>query len=161
MQIFRVSPDPKVSAEFLDNHRLSKQVLELYQIIRVCLGELDVIKTGPGYRHHPVVEAVYNNGKPYLWGAWILLAAMNEEHMRRGGKRSEVFKKELEGLYDVVKKTDQTLSLSHEDLPPFYIEGEKRIYGGEAYQMYVKLLFDKWQHDKIPPRCHINLNNKA
>ena len=92
VQIFRVGSNPKVSAEFLDNRRLSKQVLELYQIIRVCLGELGAIQTGTGYRNHPVVKAVYNEGNPYLWGALEIMDAMNYEHLRRGGNQSEHFK---------------------------------------------------------------------
>ncbi|GEP84005.1 Uncharacterised protein [Staphylococcus piscifermentans] len=161
MQIFRVSPNPNVSAEFLDNRRLSKQVLELYQIIRVCLGELGAIQTGTGYRNHPVVKAVYNEGNPYLWGALEIMDAMNREHLRRGGNQSEHFKNELADLRQIVEEAVEEYQLSHAKLPPFYVEGKVRIEGDEAYELYQKLLYKKWRNDKIPPRCNINLKNKG
>ena len=161
MQIFRVSPNPKVSAEFLDNRRLSKQVLELYQIIRVCLGELGTIQTGSGYRNHPVVKAVYNDGKPYLWGALEIMDAMNHEHLRRGGKQSEHFKNELADLHRIVEEAAKKHQIPYVKLPPFYVEGKVRIEGDEAYERYRNLLYKKWRNDKIPPRCNINLKNKG
>jgi hypothetical protein len=83
MQIFRVSSNHKTSAQFLDNRRLSKQVLELYQIIRVCLGAMELIEADTSYLRHPIVKNVYHDGKPYLYDAAALLKAMDEEHQTK------------------------------------------------------------------------------
>lgn len=91
MQIFRVSPNHEVSAKYLDNRRLSKQILELYQIIRVCLAHMELIEGNTKYIHHPIVQHVYNDGNPYIIDTFQLLKEMNKEHIRRGGKRSESF----------------------------------------------------------------------
>lgn len=159
MQIFRVSPNPKVSAEFLDNRRLSKQVLELYQIIRVCLGELDIIQTGNGYRHHPVVEHVYHNGQPYIYGALVLLDAFNNEHLRRRGHQSAEFREKLEKLHQTIQQADKVHHFTRDALPPMYIEGKERVAGDASYALYQKLLYKKWSQDTIPPRCDINLKD--
>ena len=155
MQIFRVSPDHEVSAKFLDNRRLSKQVLELYQIIRVCLGEMGHVEVNTRYLQHPVVKAVYNDGRPYLPDTLALLEAMDEEHMRRGGKRSLEFRDDLETLNRMIKgKMDEGI-FSEEKLPPFYVYGNERCFSEAAYRKYEELLFSKWASDKIPPRCNV------
>ncbi|WP_462421872.1 pyrimidine dimer DNA glycosylase/endonuclease V [Salinicoccus sp. Marseille-QA3877] len=154
MQIFRVSEDHQVSAQFLDNRRLSKQVLELYQIIKVCLGALGIVEVNTRYLHHPVVKAVYNEGQPYLMDTLAMLDAMDAEHLRRGGKRSEEFRKNLGELSSLIKDRFSEKIFSKAKLPPFYIYGTERCYTDEAYKKYEKLLFRKWNADKIPPRCN-------
>lgn len=155
MQIFRVSPDHEVSARFLDNRRLSKQVLELYQIIRVCLGGMGLVEVNTRYLHHPVVKAVYNEGKPYLPDVLEMLEAMDQEHMRRGGKRSAAFREDLERLNRLIREELDGSLFSGERLPPFYVYGTERCYTDAAYGKYEALLFSKWAADKIPPRCNV------
>ncbi|MBI5975974.1 pyrimidine dimer DNA glycosylase/endonuclease V [Staphylococcus canis] len=150
MQIFRVSADHQVSARFLDNRRLSKQVLELYQIIRVCLAEMGVIEGNTRYLSHPIVKHVYHEGTPYLADTMALLEAMNAEHLRRGGKRSDAFREDLERLRKIVS---QVAHLNPDPLPPFYVYGDDKVVGEDAYVCYEALLFQKWQADKIAPRC--------
>ena len=104
MQIFRVSPNHEVSAKYLDNRRLSKQILELYQIIRVCLAHMELIEGNTKYIHHPIVQHVYNDGNPYIIDTFQLLKEMNKEHIRRGGKRSESFKQDLSNLALIIDK---------------------------------------------------------
>ncbi|SOC45228.1 pyrimidine dimer DNA glycosylase/endonuclease V [Salinicoccus kekensis] len=155
MQIFRVSPDHNVSARFLDNRRLSKQVLELYQIIRVCLGGMGLVEVNTRYLHHPVVKAVYNEGRPHLPDALAMLKAMDEEHRRRGGRRSDAFREDLAGLDRLIKEELDESLFSEEKIPPFYVYGTERCHTEEAYEKYEALLFSKWAADKIPPRCNI------
>ncbi|MCU5746977.1 pyrimidine dimer DNA glycosylase/endonuclease V [Staphylococcus sp. SQ8-PEA] len=153
MQIFRVSPDHKVSAAFLDNRRLSKQVLELYQIIRVCLVEMDIIEGNSRYLSHPIVKHVYNEGESYLHDALYMLHCMDEEHRQRGGKRSAQFREDLAQLEDTV--TNYRHLFSTDAIPPFYVFKEEKIYGDQAYTKYLELLYSKWAQDKVPPRCGI------
>lgn len=155
MQIFRVSPDHDESARFLDNRRLSKQVLELYQIIRVNLSLIGVLDTNTRYRHHPIVKHVYNEGFPYITGTAALLFACDREHQRRGGKRSAAFREDLDALKELIESRSGEDIWSHDPLPPFYAYGDARIYGQEAYVSYRRLLFEKWQKDRIAPRCGI------
>lgn len=157
MQIFRVSEDHKTSAQFLDNRRLSKQVLELYQIIRVCLGQKGIIETDTSYLKHPVVKNVYNHGDAYIYDAVNLLKEMDKEHQRRGGKRSSEFRSDLEILYNIVDDKNHQGMFNSDKLPPFYVFGEERCYSQEAYRKYEALLFEKWKNDKIPPRCGVKI----
>lgn len=155
MQIFRVSPDHGVSARFLDNRRLSKQVLELYQIIRVCLGEMGLVEVNTRYLSHPVVKAVYNGGSPYMPDTLAMLEAMDREHLRRGGKRSPEFRENLQDLARLIREETHKGMFSEEKLPPFYVYGTERCFTEEAYEKYEVLLYSKWAADKIPPRCNI------
>lgn len=157
MQIFRVSSNHKTSAQFLDNRRLSKQVLELYQIIRVCLGAMELIEADTSYLRHPIVKNVYHDGKPYLYDAAALLKAMDEEHQRRGGQRSPKFRNDLEAVYTIVYDKNHESLFSTAPLPPFYVFGEERCTTDAAYDKYETLLFKKWQNDKIPPRCSLGI----
>ncbi|MBW0766208.1 MULTISPECIES: pyrimidine dimer DNA glycosylase/endonuclease V [Mammaliicoccus] len=156
MQIFRVSPNHGVSAKYLDNRRLSKQILELYQIIRVCLAHMELIEGNTKYIHHPIVQHVYNDGNPYIIDTFQLLKEMNKEHIRRGGKRSESFKQDLSNLALIIDKNRS--HFSDENLPPIYVYGNDKIYGDTAYEEYIKLLYYKWQNDKIPARCNCLIN---
>ncbi|MDG0843077.1 pyrimidine dimer DNA glycosylase/endonuclease V [Staphylococcus equorum] len=155
MQIFRISSDHKKSARFLDNRRLSKQVLELYQIIRVCLAKLNLVDINSNYIKHPIVAHVYNNGKPYLIDTFNILESMNEEHIRRGGKRSVDFKNDIARLREIVYKEEYQKYFSYEMLPPFYVFGDCKVHGEDAFELYQTLLFNKWKKDKIPPRCGV------
>ncbi|MDG0821689.1 pyrimidine dimer DNA glycosylase/endonuclease V [Staphylococcus equorum] len=155
MQIFRISSDHKKSARFLDNRRLSKQVLELYQIIRVCLAKLNLVDVNSNYIKHPIVAHVYNNGEPYIIDTFKLLESMNEEHIRRGGKRSVDFNNDIERLSEIVYKEEYQKYFSHKMLPPFYVFGDRKVYGEDAFELYQILLFNKWKEDKIPARCGI------
>ncbi|MCE4956590.1 pyrimidine dimer DNA glycosylase/endonuclease V [Macrococcoides caseolyticum] len=155
MQIFRVSQDHEISARFLDNRRLSKQVLELYQIIRVCLAELKVIEGNTRYLSHPIVKHIYNDGHPYLFDCFKMLEVMDQEHRRRGGKRSETFKADIAKLAMVIY--DHHHLFNKESIPPLYVYGTDKIYGASAYEAYQKLLYEKWEQDKIAPRCGTKL----
>ena len=155
MQIFRVSEDFDTSAQFLDNRRLSKQILELYQIICVCLGQMGIIDVNTRYINHPVVQKVYNDGRPYLRDATELLKAMDREHFRRGGKRSPDFRDALDVLYETVDDRSHDGRFSTDRLPPFYIYGDERCDTQEAYSKYERLLFEKWKKDKVSARCSI------
>ncbi|ULG72022.1 pyrimidine dimer DNA glycosylase/endonuclease V [Macrococcus brunensis] len=151
MQIFRVDADHKISAQYLDNRRLSKQVLELYQIIRVCLAELKIIEGNTRYLHHPIVKQAYNNGKPYIIDLYNMLVEMDLEHQRRGGKRSPAFKEDLDVLADIIFANQE--AFSHEPLPPYYVYGDTRLEGETVYEAYQQLLHDKWLNDTTSPRC--------
>ena len=153
MQIFRISSAHHQSAQFLDNRRLSKQVLELYQIIRVCLAEMNIIKGNTRYLSHPIVKHVYHDGEPYLLDAYALLRAMDEEHQQRGGKRSSDFREDLNHLECII--TQYQSRFSAESLPPIFIYGDEKVYGEAAYIQYQRLLYEKWSTDRIPPRCNI------
>lgn len=153
MQIFRVHENHKISAQFLDNRRLSKQVLEMYQIIRVCLAELKIIETNTQYLSHPIVKSIYNDGYPYILDAYALLKVLDEEHRQRGGKRSNEFRKDLDRLGEIVEAHKS--KFSPDGIPPFFVYGDEKLYGEAVYRRYEELLFDKWRADKISPRCNI------
>ncbi|RIL40680.1 hypothetical protein BUY93_14840, partial [Mammaliicoccus fleurettii] len=80
---------------------------------------------------------------------------MNEEHIRRGGKRSVDFKNDIARLREIVYKKEYQKYFSHEKLPPFYVFGDYKVHGEDAFELYQTLLFNKWKKDKIPPRCGI------
>ncbi|GGB08785.1 hypothetical protein ERX37_07000 [Macrococcus hajekii] len=151
MQIFRVEADHNISAKYLDNRRLSKQVLELYQIIRVCLAEIKIIEGNTRYLHHPIVKHAYNNGSPFIMDLYQMLIAMDEEHQRRGGKRSAAFKSDLEQLAETITLNQHLFS--HESLPPFFVYGDVKLTGDKVYAAYKELLHEKWLNDTISPRC--------
>lgn len=153
MQIFRVHENHQVSAQFLDNRRLSKQVLEMYQIIRVCLGAMDIIETNTRYLSHPIVKSIYNEGHPYLIDAYEFLQILDREHQRRGGNRSTEFKGDLDALGKLIDV--HAVRFNSNKIPPYFVYGDEKIYGETVYESYEKLLFEKWQADKIPPRCNI------
>lgn len=157
MQIFRVSPDHTTSARYLDNRRLSKQVLELYQILRVNLSLVGVLDTNTRYQHHPIVKHVYNGGNPYITDTYRLLEACDLEHQRRGGKRSPAFREDLESLKRLIESHLDDDLWRHDPLPPLYVFGDDRVYGDAAYDLYVTLLYDKWTADTIAPRCGTGL----
>lgn len=117
MQIFRVHQNHDISARFLDNRRLSKQVLELYQIIRVCLAEMNIISVNTRYLSHPIVKFIYNNGHPYLLDAFDLLKSYDQEHKRRGGVRSTNFKEKLIDLERIIYSNKHLFS--ERSLPAF------------------------------------------
>lgn len=153
MQIFRIHPDHEISARYLDNRRLSKQVLELYQIIRVCLAEMNVIEGNTRYLHHPIVKHVYNEGHPYIIDTYKMLEAMDKEHQRRGGKRSQNFKEDLKALKDIILQ--HKAKFNSLPLPPLYVYGDDKLYGNKVYEAYKQLLQLKWKNDTIAPRCSI------
>lgn len=153
MQIFRVHENHKISAQFLDNRRLSKQVLEMYQIIRVCLGEMNIIDTNTRYISHPIVKSIYNEGHPYLIDAYKFLQILDEEHKRRGGKRSAEFRADIDALGVIID--GHKSQFNYDGIPPYFVYGDEKLYGEAVYSRYEKLLFNKWQLDKIPPRCNI------
>lgn len=154
MQLFRVSANHQISAQFLDNRRLSKQVLETYQIIRVCLAELQLIEGNTKYLQHPIVKHVFNNGSPYLSDTWHYLQVCNEEHLLRGGNRNADFRTKLTELGKIIEKYTDLYSV--EPLPPYFVYGDKKVYGPKAYELYQILLYDKWSNDKVAPRCGIH-----
>lgn len=157
MQIFRINPSHEKSAAYLDNRRLSKQVLELYQILRVNLSMIGLLETNTRYLHHPIVKHVYNDGHPFITHTFKLLIACDREHQRRGGKRSPGFRKDLDELASLIEAHEGDCLWNEDPLPPFYVYGDAKIYGEEAYSLYASLLHEKWQNDKIPPRCGIHL----
>ncbi|WP_272030948.1 pyrimidine dimer DNA glycosylase/endonuclease V [Oceanobacillus kimchii] len=154
MQLFRVSANHQISAQFLDNRRLSKQVLETYQIIRVCLAELQIIEGNTKYLQHPIVKHVFNNGSPYLSDTWRYLQACNDEHILRGGIRNIEFRSQLFKLGQTIEEYKNLYSV--EPLPPYFVYGDRKVYGQRAYELYQTLLYVKWSNDKIAPRCGIH-----
>ncbi len=159
MQVFRVSPDHDISARYLDNRRLSKQVLELYQILRVTLSLIGVLDTNTRYRHHPIVKHIYNDGRPYITDTYRLLDACDKEHQRRGGKRSPAFREDLDGLKRLIEHHAGDGLWHDGPLPPYYVYGDVRIEGDAAYLAYIELLNAKWLADTIAPRCGVNRKN--
>lgn len=153
MQIFRVHEDHTISAQFLDNRRLSKQVLEMYQIIRVCLGEMNIIETNTRYLSHPIVKWIYNDGFPYLIDAHDFLKVLDDEHQRRGGNRSIKFRQDLIALSEIIEK--HKTQFNFDPIPPIFVYGDDKVYGQQAYRRYEQLLFNKWTNDNIPPRCNV------
>ncbi|TDM12750.1 pyrimidine dimer DNA glycosylase/endonuclease V [Macrococcus lamae] len=155
MQIFRPYESHEQSALYLDNRRLSKQVLELYQIIRVCLAKMEIIEGNTRYLSHPVVKHIYNNGHPYLPDALHFLHACDMEHQRRGGRRNEAFRDDVIRLTEMIHNNYK--QFNDNKIPPYYVYGDDKVYGDSVYQLYRELLYQKWLDDTIAPRCGVNL----
>jgi hypothetical protein len=158
MQIFRPFESHEQSAMYLDNRRLSKQVLELYQIIRVCLAEMNIIEGNTRYLSHPIVKHIYHEGHPFLPDALHFLHACDVEHQRRGGNRNEAFRNDLLRLTELIEHHYH--SFDDKRIPPFYVYGDVKVYGEDVYGLYRELLHQKWLDDQIAPRCGVSLTAK-
>ncbi|WCN36558.1 pyrimidine dimer DNA glycosylase/endonuclease V [Aneurinibacillus uraniidurans] len=158
MQIFRPFKCYDQSARFLCDSRLNKQVLECYQVAKSILVHMTIMEGRGGYFRHPITQHVYNNGRPYLPSLYQFMEACNREWLRRGKNRGSEFAAKIENLrLIVIKHHDQ---FSWEYLPPFYCYGDDRVYHEEqVYQLYRKLLKQKWGTDKIIPKCSIILKH--
>lgn len=146
MQIFRPFESHKTSAQYLDNARLNKQVVEAYQIIRTILAHEGIIEAGNKYINHPIVKFIYNNGDPYLYDLYQYLLCCNKEFIARGGNRSQDFQDKIDGLYNYVKEYVII------NMPPYYRYGSDEIYDETAFEKYQTLIKQKWAKDKNPPR---------
>lgn len=145
MQIFRPFPDHTQSARYLCDSRLNKQTLEASQIIRLCLAGIGAINANTRYLSHPVVQHVYNGGRPYLLDMLRYMSACDAEFQRRGGNRGAKFAKDMADLYDIV-----AYNIWRSDdgpLPPYFVSGSERISGPEAYSAYRRLLGAKWAEE--------------
>lgn len=156
LQLFRPFLDHTRSAQFLDDRRLNKQVLEGYQIARVCLAELGCLTSNTRYMTHPMVRHVYHGGKPYLPDLIAYIEACDHEFRRRGGKRGNAFAAKLSQLAEQVQM-HHALMDAHA-LPPYFVFGDRRESDPEkVFRLYRQLLYTKWASDGQWARARIHL----
>ncbi len=148
MQIFRPFESHTLTAQFLDDIRLNKQIVEAYQIALICFKKLELIPAiKMGYQNHPMVSFIFNNGKPYIPDLLTYITTLNNEWIARGFKRSESFYQNIDELLKIlILHVDK---FNYDTIPPCYIYGGINDLTSNAYQMYQDLLYEKWSKDKI------------
>lgn len=157
MQLFLPYADDLPStARFLDDQRLNKQIIEAYQIGLTVLKMLDGYDKG--WARHPATKFVYNNGKPKFSWLALYIKTLDSEWNRRGFIRSEKMRLKLQQLFENITRFE----FDNKHVCSFVgkIEGiTKTVYDSsmsEVSKLYQQLLFDKWNHDKIPAKCTID-----
>jgi hypothetical protein len=137
--------DIKKSVQSLDDRRLIKQILEIYQLIQIRLKELDgqVVKS---YSNHPI----YLHYKDYLDFMIEYGLESCKEYKHRFSKTHSFHNKFIDLFFN---KDSQTFVF----YKPFYAEGSKKskncIRTSESVGvLYQSKLVNKWKKDKIKPR---------
>lgn len=154
MQIFRPFESHEETAQFLDDVRLNKQIVEAYQIALLSLKKLELIPAVKmGYQNHPMVNFIFNHGKPYLPDLIAYITILNREWIARGFKRSESFYENLQYLLTfIITNPDK---FTYDKIPPYYVFGGVIDDTENAYQLYQDLLYQKWSTDKITVKVSI------
>ena len=148
MQIFRPFESHAQTAQFLDDVRLNKQIVEAYQIAILCLKRMELVPAEKmGYNHHPMVDFIFNQEKPYIPDLMIYIKVLNDEWINRGFKRSPDFIDKLNKINQLILDNLSRFSLGK--MPPYYLYGGVVDTTTNAYQMYQDLLYQKWSQDKI------------
>lgn len=84
MNLFASSPDPRISAQWLDSKRVNKMITETAQIICTVLRS-DGIKDLPfksTHEHHPIVKWAAESEANLNWTAWHHIALHEEWEYR-------------------------------------------------------------------------------
>jgi len=141
-------PDHNQTAQYLDDIRLNKQIVEAYQIAEICLIQLGLRQGKTAWKHHPIVKNVYNNGKPYLPDLYRYITTCDREWIRRGKNRGSEFRSKLLKLGEDIFNNINLFSWE-----------PMKVY--ESYDYYKLLLKDKWDSDKIVVKCSIGGNSNV
>ena len=99
MNIFATSPCPMMSAQWLDNSRVNKMVLESGQMLSLRLiqsgelkvGDLDIAgfpRLGLAHESHPCVLWIKERPENYDWLAAHFIALLEEKQLRFGRPHS-------------------------------------------------------------------------
>lgn len=161
MNIFITSPCPKKCAEYLDNKRVVKMVLESTQMLCTALNELAGEQITPyksTHKNHPCNVWVRESLENFYWLVSHALALSNE-YERRYNKRHKC----LSVIRQVVN-IPHTFTFKGEfpkhELTTFPNCARNKSLGidytGEenVFIAYRKYLNDRWDTDKQPPRWY-------
>lgn len=144
MNIFMPMTDIYESVKSLDDNRLRKQILEVWQLCELFKREQKGELFGRGYHNHPVYKYYSQNINGYYFMQLYGMFACKEYKYRFGQehKLAYAFKSNAWGFC----------------FHPAYIAGQKAKGTQEiddtdrAYGKYRKKLTEKWDNDKQPPK---------
>lgn len=148
MQLFVTSPDPAKCAEYLDNRRLNKQILECAQILSTVMWLLGEEETPykPTHKHHPIVQSVAADHNLIQWVLRFMYECKNEYYIRRSKihKCEQVFDHFVRWCLSI-RYTKYLL-----EAKDFYdCSGES---GPNVFDNYKLCLAKKWATDKVKPK---------
>lgn len=149
MNIFFTDPCPKKSAEYLDNKRVVKMILESCQMLSTAINELGgKAPYRSTHKNHPSNVWVRESYENFMW-LWNHMEALSEEYLTRYGKQHKsylIFKnsdilvqaKQLLPNKGLTKKpncaANQSLGISYKHVEDIY----------SAYKLYLN---DRWEND--------------
>lgn len=145
MQIFVTDPNPKLCAQYLDDLRLRKMILESGQLLSNALhqkGFPSSIKQT--HIHHPLTKWVAQDNNHYNW-LYVHFLALLEEYRYRFNKSHSWSKYE-------------NLFLGQSFITTLYIETNLNFVNCTPYKdidvftAYKTHLREKWKTDKRPPK---------
>lgn len=138
--------DIQKSVESLDDLRLNKQALEVYQLLSNAIKEQngEEIK---GYKNHPIYVH-YKDNIRFLMAYGYRCCAEWQYRFHRTHNLTSAF------MYCIASYGIDIENISY---VPFYMEGSKgkpnhiRTYDNVS-ELYQQKLINKWQNDKKPPK---------
>ena len=143
MNIFYTSPDPVEFAEYLDDKRVVKMVLETAQLLSTarCLsGHASTYK--PTHRNHPCAVWVRTSAANYAW-TYRHFRALLAEYTKRFSKTHACERLLSELRYCKLPEAGFT--------EPVNCTPHKELSTIEAYKI---TLAEKWANDKLTPRWY-------
>lgn len=156
MNIFLSSSSAKQSIQELDDLRLQKQLVEVYQLLTLAIKEQEEGKEiKAGHYHHPVY-LFYRDNIPFLVYYGYIAC---QEYEYRFGKQHEMF-----GEFSIFLQTRyteyvdcQNWKVIQPSYTPYYMEGSK---GQPNYirttenvsELFRQKLIKKWEQDKAKGR---------
>lgn len=147
MNIFATDPSPIKSAQYLDDKRVVKMVIESAQMLCHVLGYVGDESYGlsPSHWNHPVIRWLEQDRSHVAW-LCAHAAALMDEYARRYGKLHDAEK--LRQVFSVVCEArpgrfincaaNRKMGISHAGLPDVHL----------AYQLYLN---DRWDTDVRTP----------
>lgn len=151
MNIFVTSPDPYACAQYLDDKRVVKMVLETAQLLATAINE-NGGKASYKSTHinHPCTVWARDCRANYVWLLHHFDALCMEYYKRFGKvhKCSEYKQEFIAGTLNIKPNQDEIRT----DFPN--CTTYKHLSGDDVYQAYQLYLNDKWKNDKRKPRWH-------
>lgn len=149
MNIFSVSPDPAICAEWLDDKRLNKMLTETAQLLSTTLRMQPNFVAGivqpmkKAYYNHPCAIFTRANPDNYQYVLNLFEAYLHEWKYRRDAWHGTAY------LLDLFKQTKITGSLLYEHPKLFHPSVSRSLDLNLGYQL---TLLAKWPNDKVKPR---------
>lgn len=154
MNIFFTNPNPIRCAEYLDNARCSKMILESCQMLATA-----VIENGGSapykstHKNHPSTKWATESLDNWLW-LWNHMVALAKEHKRRTGKTHKSFRVFIQSDIKLQARklipskgiTEKPNCAARKDMGICY-KHIRNIY--QAYQLYLQY---RWKTDKRIPK---------
>jgi hypothetical protein len=157
------TPFPRQNAQFLDNVRLNKFIVEFQQMLNVAMAhnganneDLLVRLNGntfgtKGHVNHPCTVWVRKNRANFLHMTRSLLEFYNE-HIRRGGKGHSNVKENVRKCMSFAKKMPQGLLTPFANCAAHKDFGIDYKYMKDVHKAYFLYINDRWDLDKKEPK---------